>query len=216
MCAFPIRTLLVDPHPVVTDALTRRLQPPGFDVVGVAHTANEARARAGHLQPDLAVVETEAAGCGIRLIENLGEIVPGVTVVSLSSSDDPVRAAHLLRAGARGVLSKRSSVDGLARYLKSALGGRIALGARFRSELVARAIDGCLNADLTAREGEVFDLFGDGLTTREVADLLVLSVKTVETYRASIREKLALPNNNRLIHAATLRREEQRVRAAAF
>lgn len=125
-----------------------------------------------------------------------------------SLREETLYAERCLQAGAKGYVSKRESEGTVLAAIKSVLAGKTVVSPRVRERLFQRALNGQSHVDrseveqLTDRELEVFELLGQGATTRQIADRLCVSMKTVQTYHASIKESLGLGNVNQLIRRA--------------
>ncbi len=194
-----LRVFLIDDHPVVREGLTAALAGAGADdivIVGDAATAAEGLAGAQALRPEVLLVDLSLPDRdGPGLIAALRDALPESRVVVLSASDDEIRVAEALRAGAQGYLLKSSPITAVVAGIREAAAGGTPLSPILH-DIVLRAMrradrpgTGTVAA-LTAREHEVLELFATGLSTREVAGRLGISPKTVETHRVRIYDKL--------------------------
>jgi DNA-binding NarL/FixJ family response regulator len=192
--------LLVDGHPVVREGLRVLInQQPDMVVCGEAATvAGALRAIAAH-KPDVVITELELPDSnGLDLIKDIRARYPRLPVLVFTARDEGVYAGRALRAGARGCIAKETSAENILRAIRALLGGQMAvsekIGARLLIEYASHGTpagsDGVQR--LSDRELEVFQLIGRGLGTRQIADRLHLSVKTIEKYREGIKEKLCL------------------------
>lgn len=209
--ADPTRVLIIDDHPFVREGLKQLLTGQhDFQLVGEAASASTARAAADRLRPDLAVVDLALGpDDGIELIRWLRTAHPQLKILVLSMQDEALYAERLLRLGVAGYVMKSvASADLLGALRKVARGQRhvsAAMGERLLTQVLrGRAPTGGEDpiAALTSRELEVFRLIGAGVSTREIAESLTLSMKTVDAHRRHIREKLSLRTTNELIRYA--------------
>ena len=201
------RVLLVDDHAVVRAGLRRVLEAePDIEVVGEAGTARDAVLEARATKPDVILLDVVMPGeSGVDILPTLLKEAPGAKVLRLSMQDDPRYVREAFAAGASGYVLKEaadSEVVGAAREV--AAGGRYlhpALGARLISaEEEARA---AMEADpLSDREREVLRLLALGHTNQEIATMLYISVRTAETHRAHIMQKLRLKTRAELVRYA--------------
>jgi two-component system, NarL family, response regulator NreC len=201
------RVLLVDDHAVVRAGLRRVLEAePDIEVVGEAGTARDAVLEARATKPDVILLDIVLPGeSGVDVLPALLKEAPGAKVLMLSMQDDPRYVREAFAAGASGYVLKEaadSEVVGAAREV--AAGGRYlhpALGARLISaEEEARA---AIEADpLSDREREVLRLLALGHTNQEIATMLYISVRTTETHRAHIMQKLRLKTRAELVRYA--------------
>ncbi|MEA3367308.1 MAG: response regulator transcription factor, partial [Planctomycetota bacterium] len=210
--AGPARVLIVDDHPVVRRGLAQVLG--GTDDLafcGEAETAADALQAVAETGPDVAVVDLTLKGKGgLELVKDLHARHPDLPVLVLSMHDESLYAERALRAGARGYIMKDGWMEEVVRALRQVLAGRVYLSERMTSRLLGRltgggAADGQSPiSTLTDRELEVFEMIGQGLATREIADRLHLSVKTVDTHRENIKRKLNLSSATELYRHAFL------------
>lgn len=177
-----------------------------FEVCGEASSVGQAQARAAKLRPDLAVIATRISDFsdGIELIDHLSQAQPDLAILATATRDDPTYAARALRAGARGFLPATSHPGAFLEAL-----GALADGRQACSTDVAKILSGArgethdnLTGKLSQRELEVFELISQGYSTRRIAESLSLSVKTIETYKAHIKRKLALEDAAELMRCA--------------
>ncbi|HUP43833.1 MAG TPA: response regulator transcription factor [Thermoanaerobaculia bacterium] len=209
MVARPARILIVDDHPVFRLGLARMLDlEEGLAVCGEAQSAEEAFESLDELAPDMVVVDVSLPGAnGLELVKGLKERRPELPALVLSMHDEVLFAGRSLRAGARGYVNKQEPVEEMIAAVREVLAGGTYLSPRMRTRLAARtgAAAGELDAPaacLSDRELEVFGLIGEGLGTREIAERLGLAVKTVETYREHVKEKLGLESGPELARRA--------------
>jgi DNA-binding NarL/FixJ family response regulator len=207
-----LRILLADDHELVRRGAREVLNGrPGWRVVGEAANGREAVEKAIELKPDVAIVDLSMPQLdGVEAARQIGEAVPGtkVLVLTMHESDQMVRRA--LDAGARGFLLKSDLTDSLIKAVKA-----VADGKRFLAPKVSEIVlDGFLKARshhqqedragtrTTPRENEIVRLLAEGKVNKEIAVLLGISVRTVETHRSKINLKLGLHSLAELIHYA--------------
>lgn len=200
---------LVDDHPIVREGLAWLIErEPDLKVVGQAGSAEEARALVSKhddlhcLLLDLTLHRTEA----FPLLQELKLLRPTLPIVVLSMHDEQLFAPRAVRAGASGYVMKESATHALIAAIRVVLAGGLWVSARVREQLSQPEQPLPLDTSrelplhqLTAREREVFSLLGHGLGTKAIAAELGISVKTIETYRAHIKEKLGIDSLSELI-----------------
>lgn len=203
----PHRIFVVDDHPVVRLGLVQMIEGEmDMEVCGEAGTAPAAVAGVASANPDLVVVDISLnEGNGLELTKQLKASDPTIKVLVSSVYDERQFAHRALRAGADGYIMKDQSVEVALDAIRRILGGSVYLSEEMSDRMLRAAVTGGQSQGASAmdqlsdRELEVFDLLGRGITTREAAERLHLSVKTIETYRENIKIKLSLENNNELI-----------------
>jgi len=212
------RVLVVDDHPVVRQGLRLLIDhEPDLEVCAEAETAADALEAIAEHKPDVALVDLSLKGAsGLELIKDIRVRHADLPVLVLSMSDEGVYAERALRAGATGYLMKEAATDEVLTALRRVLDGGIYLSDAVASRLLAQLVrgvpaDGGSPVDrLSDRELEVFGLIGRGLGTGEIARRLHLSPKTIETYRAHIKQKLNLADATELLqHAIHYVRESE-------
>jgi DNA-binding NarL/FixJ family response regulator len=206
------RVLIVDDHPAVREALGSLIgRQPDLEVCGEAADMSEALRLVADTQPDVAVIDVSLkTGSGIDLIERIKDRNGDVRMLVWSMHSESLYAERALRAGALGYVNKDQATDKIIEAIRRVLEGKVYLSDAMAELLLSRAVGGSrkeatrspLDA-LTNREVEVFRLIGEGVKTAEIAERLHLSVKTVETYRDRIRQKLDLSDGTKLAHYAT-------------
>jgi DNA-binding NarL/FixJ family response regulator len=210
------KILLVDDHPVLRQGLAQLLnQEKDFVVCGQYEDAGKALDAIGQLKPDAAVVDISLKGSsGIELLKNIKVQHPKLLVLVLSMHDESLYAERALRAGASGYIMKQEATDQVLTALRKILNGEIYLSEKMSSKLMHQLVSGKANETgslmerLSDRELEIFGLIGEGRGTRQIAEQLHLSVKTIESHRAHIKEKLNLKNATELVHRAIQMRGE--------
>ena len=205
------RALIVDDHPVVRRGLAQLIdREPNLQVCGEAGTVREALQAVADLDPDVVVVDVVLkSGSGIELVKDIKARRPDLPVLVLSMHDESLFAERALRAGARGYIMKQEATDKLLEAIRRVLGGEIYLSDGMASRMLQSFVgsrageSGSALESLTDRELEVFQMIGRGLTTRQIAHDIHLSVKTIETHREHIKRKLGLRNATELLQHAT-------------
>ena len=211
------KILIVDDHPIVREHLGELInQQKDMKVCGEAEDGHTAMTAVKDLKPDLAIVDLSLKNAhGIDLVKDLKVQYPDLPVLVLSMHDESVFAGRVLRAGARGYITKQEPTEKVMEAIRHILDGNVYLSEAMSAKVLKRMSGGQPGITpspmetLTDRELEVFQLIGEGHGTREVADALRLDVKTVETYRARIKEKLNLPNAAILVQEAVRWVEEE-------
>ena len=200
--------MIVDDHPIVRRGLAHLInQQKDLDVCREAEDVEGALAHAANTRLDLAIVDLALRdSSGIDLVKQLKKLHPDLAVLVVSMYDEQVYAERVLRAGARGYVTKHEVAETIIEAVRSVLAGDVYLSEAMSKLMLQdiaedRAGLSPLQA-LSDRELEVFRMLGRGIKTREIADALRLSVKTVETYRARMREKLRLRPSANLVEFA--------------
>lgn len=206
------RVLIVDDHPAVREALALRIsRQRDLEVCGEAADMSEALRLVAEAQPDVAVIDISLkAGDGVDLIKRVKDHDGSVRMLVWSMHSESLYAERALRAGALGYINKDQATDKIVEAIHRVLAGKVWLSAAMTERLLQRAVGterqevppSPLDA-LADRELEVFRLIGHGVKTAAIAERLHLSVKTVETYRDRIRQKLDLDDGTRLAQYAT-------------
>jgi DNA-binding NarL/FixJ family response regulator len=203
------RIVLVDDHPLVREWLANLLhQQQDLAVCGEADTVDAALQRIRNTKPDVAIVDLSLAnGWGLDLIRQLALAAPETRIIVLSMHDEKLYAERAMRAGARGYVMKRETAKVIVAAIRQVLRGELYLSAGLQAMLAKNFVSGSKSvaspvATLSDRELEVFRLIGQGLPTRQIALSIGLSIKTVHTYQARMREKLHVANFSELVRAA--------------
>lgn len=222
--AFPLggrfmaaKILLVDDHPIVRRGLREILAgEPDMSVCGEAGTVGEALRRVDEQKPDLIVVDLSLDEVGgLELIKQVKATHKDIKMLVASMHDERIYAERALHAGALGYINKDEATDHLVAAIRQVLSGKVFLSEEMTERVLNRARAGGKEQPspmdaLTDREMIVFELFGQGLTTRQIAERLHRSIKTIETHRDSIKSKLGIDTAVELIHRATLWVRESR------
>src|SRR5512134_1187721 len=207
----PLRILIVDDHPIVRKGLTELINhEPGMVVCGESDTANGGLARIRADRPAVAIVDLSLGlDSGLQLVKTLNAALPDVKVLILSMHDETLNAERALAAGASGYIMKDAAMHHLIEAIRCVASGKTYVSPEMSERIVAR-MRGRRDTPaatapferLTDREREVLTLIGRGLGTRDIAGQLAVSVKTVETHQARIKEKLGLTHARDLTRAA--------------
>jgi DNA-binding NarL/FixJ family response regulator len=189
------RILIVEDHPLTRQGLNALISSqPDFEVCGEADEVGDAIRRVAAELPDLCVIDLRLGqGSGLELIKQIKARFPEVKILVSSMHDESLFAERVLRAGANGFISKGESVDEVVLAMRQVLGGKVYLSSKMTEQVLGQVAGRGPGAsednidDLSNRELEVFQLIGQGLGTRQIAEQLHLSIKTIETYRESIK-----------------------------
>jgi DNA-binding NarL/FixJ family response regulator len=202
------RVFIVDDHPLVRRGLVSLVgDEPGLTVCGEIGTMEGALPQILQERPDLVIVDLSLKdGHGLDLIKQVRDADNSIRTLALSIHDASIFAERSLQAGAAGYLNKSCANEELAQAIRQVLDGRIYLSAADSEWLLRRVSQGETSTPdvekLSDRELAVFQRIGEGLTTRQIADQLTLSHKTVETHRERIKKKLGLTNSATLMRRA--------------
>lgn len=203
------KVLLVDDHPIVRQGLAQLLeQSDDLSVCGEASSAKTALEAIESLRPDIVIVDILLKGeNGIELIKKIKSQFGKLPVLVMSMYDESLYAERALRAGARGYIMKEEATDKMLTAIRKIMQGEIYLSEGMVSRILHRLADGKGEVGtpldrLSDRELQVFQLIGEGLGTRQIAEQLNVSVKTIESYRAHIKDKLELGNSTEVVRQA--------------
>lgn len=204
------RLFLVEDHPVTREGFAQLINyQPDLTVCGQADTAKLALAGIQAARPHLAIVDISLSeSSGLDLIKDLKCHHPDLPVLVLSTHDEALYAERALRAGARGYVMKQAPTSEVMKAIRTVLTGELYLSDPMRSRLVRQQFDGSKPSGraeldgLSDRELQVFELLGHGHTTRRIATRLHVSVSTVETHRAHLKQKLRLVDAVQLVRRA--------------
>jgi DNA-binding NarL/FixJ family response regulator len=185
-------------------------------ICGEAENAENALDCLGALKPDLVLADISLPGKnGLELIKDFHAIQPDLPVLVISMHDESLYAGRVLRAGGRGYIMKQEGGKKLMQAIRQVLDGKIYVSEKMSAEILESfsgrraGTEGSPVEKLTDREFEVFQFLGQGNGTREIAEKLHLSVKTVEVHRANMKEKLKLKSASELIRFAVRWSESQ-------
>lgn len=204
---FKKKIIVVDDHPMMRKGLAMTLDAEhGFDVVGQFERAEEVIQKYEELSPELAVIDISLPGMsGLELVKHLNSMDPDLKILVVSRHEETLYAERVLRAGAKGYVMKMEAGETLVKAVRKVLNGGIYVSDEVSEKLLMGMARGQKDISespidlLSDRELEVFELTGKGNNTREIAERLHLSVKTVESYRARIKTKLNLENATELM-----------------
>ncbi|CAB4243781.1 DNA-binding response regulator, NarL family (REC-HTH domains) [Methylacidimicrobium sp. AP8] len=218
----PKKVLIVDDHALVSEGIAQLIGTKGgLTVCGTAATAREGFDLVTKTKPDLVIVDLSLPGkSGLELIKDIHAAYPEVAILTLSMHEESMYAERALRAGARGYLMKSEGgqrlLEGIQRVLEGGIFVSESVASRVLERFSGRRAKPTLNPveALSDREFEVFLLIGRGFATRQIAEQLHLSVKTVEAYRGSLKEKLKLASGPELVHYAISWQHSQAIPSA--
>ena len=204
------KILLVDDHPIVRQGLAELVNHESdLAVCGQAEDAHQAMEAIKELKPNMAVVDISLKeASGMELIKDINSQYPNLPVLALSMHDESLYAERALRAGAMGYIMKQEATENVIAAIRRILDGEIYVSDKMAARMVRKLVSGPTEATaspvecLSDRELEVFHLVGKGYGTRQISERLHLSVKTIETYRAHIKDKLNLTNAAELLQHA--------------
>jgi DNA-binding NarL/FixJ family response regulator len=204
------RILLVDDHPLVRERLAEVInREPDLTVCAEAEDRHQAIETIRLRKPNLVIVDiTLKSSDGVELIKDIHSRWPGLLMLVVSMHDESLYAERVLRAGARGYITKQEATRSILRAIRRVLEGQIFLTEGIASQIIGRLTNSSATSvaepieSLADRELQVFELTGRGLNTRQIAERLHIGVKTVETYRHRIREKLKIENPADLLRSA--------------
>lgn len=205
------QVLIVDDHPIFRNGITQLINhEPDLHVCGEICSAAQAISIVEELKPDIVVLDISIQGTnGIELMKSIRVLHPHLPVLMVSMHDESIYAERALRAGARGYVMKAAPSEKVIEAIRRVLSGGLYLSEAIGGRLLDTFLNGRLTSmggsmieKLSDREIEIFRAVGEGRGTREIARTLFLSVKTVETHRAHIKEKLKLKTAPELVRAA--------------
>ena len=211
------RVFLVDDHPLMRDGLSRLIDSePGLEYCGCASTAEEALGKFNAAKPDLVITDLTLPGrSGLELIKDIQAMHPDTYVLVFSMHDEMFYAERALRSGARGFLMKEAGSEKLLEAVRQVLAGQICVSPKLSAKILdlfstkkPRSSSSPVET-LTDREFDVYQLIGQGKSTKEIAQQLHLSEKTVAVHRGHIKEKLDITNVTDLVRHAVRWTESQ-------
>jgi DNA-binding NarL/FixJ family response regulator len=205
------RVCLVADHPLVREHLTALLRREAdLDVSGEAADGLTAQSLLSREEPDLVILDDSSKhASGLELLKDLKKLRPKLPVLVVSMQDETLCAERSLRAGAMGYITKEEATANVLSAVRKVLAGQVYVSERMAGRIKQKraganvAEVGSPLEVLTEREWEVFERIGRGLETWQVAEELRLGIKTVESYRARIREKLQLTDGGQLLQQAS-------------
>lgn len=206
------RVLVVDDHPMSRRGLISLLDSErGFRVCGEAADPAQARTSLAQCAPDLALIDLSLGrGSGLELVADVARLAPDCRILVVSMHEERIYAERSLRAGADGYIGKSEAADRMLGAIRTVLAGEIYLSPEWAGHVLQRAFrsrgraagPGRPEDVLSNRELEVFALMGEGLSMRQIAERLERSVKTIESHRERMRQKLGDIDTSTLVRQA--------------
>lgn len=201
------KIFIVDDHPLVRQGLAQIIEKEDdLEVCGEAENAPSAMKAIGQELPDAIIVDISLQGNnGLELIKNLKALYENLPILVFSMHDESIYAQRALRAGAKAYVMKKEPPSVIVEAIGRIIKGEIYVSAKVADQVLHQIVNGNTNSTsspierLTDRELEVVQLIGRGLSTREIAGNLNLSIKTIESHRAHVKEKLNLRNATELV-----------------
>jgi DNA-binding NarL/FixJ family response regulator len=216
------RVFVVDDHPLVRESLINLLnQQPDLEVCGEAENATQALRGIAETKPNLAIIDIFLdAASGLELVKDLCIQHPSVVPLVLSMHEEELYAERAMRAGARGYVRKRETSRNILAAIRRVLEGGIYVSQKLSNAMAEKFLKGqeavgiaqSRVGQLSDRELEVFHLLGQGKSTSEIAELLHISLKTVQAYCVRAKEKLGLTTAKELVREAILWEENAHLR----
>jgi DNA-binding NarL/FixJ family response regulator len=205
-----VKVFLVDDHPIVRQGLVQLIsQSDSLEVCGEAGDARSALREVEKSTPDVVVVDLILEdGGGFDLIKSLLKLDSSMKVLVLTMQEEPFYVERAFRSGAHGFLTKNEASEQVLVAIEKLMQGELYVAEKISPRLLKQLLSGKGRSDespisrFSDRELQVFQLIGEGLGTKEIAERLILSVKTIETYRAHIKEKLELRDARELVQYA--------------
>jgi DNA-binding NarL/FixJ family response regulator len=198
------RILIVDDHPLVRAGLAQLIGDcPDLEVCAEAADMAEALKQIDSTNPDLAIIDLSlAGGSGLDLIEHIKSRNGNILMLVASMHDEMLYAERVLAAGARGYINKQEAQESIIRAIRQVLSGKVYLSEAMTERMLSGMVDaGPEKRDidsLSNRELQVFELIGQGVPSGQIASQLNLSIKTIETHQAHIKQKLGLGSAHEL------------------
>lgn len=197
---------IVEDHPIFLDGISQLInKEDDMFVMGGCESSGECLKIIKETMPDLIIVDiTLKDSCGIELTKEIKKKYPNLPVLILSMHEELIFADRVLKAGARGYITKREATTKVIDAIRRVLQGKIYICDTMIDHFLERSITGVQNFNespvekLSEREFEVFNLIGKGMTNRSIAEVLSVSTNTISTYRERIKDKLNLQNNAEL------------------
>lgn len=197
---------IVEDHPIFLDGISQLInREEDMFVAGGCENAGECMKSIKEDLPDLIIIDiTLKDSCGIELTKEIKKKYPTLPILILSMHEELIFADRVLKAGARGYITKREATVKVIDAIRKVLQGKIYISDTMVDHFLERSITGGQNLNsspvekLSDREFEVFNLIGKGMTNRAIAEVLSVSTNTISTYRERIKEKINLQNNAEL------------------
>lgn len=207
----PKRILVVDDHPVVRRGIVGTLNAEkDFEVCAEAGNSDQAIEAVREHRPHIALVDLALGeDSGLELIKVIKSLHEHIAILVVSIHDESLYAERVLKAGALGYINKQEALDHIVAAVRRVLSGKVYLSPEMADRMLHQMAAGVKPGEqsplqrLSDRELEVYRMLGEGKGTRDIAEALSLSMKTIETYREHIKDKLNLADSNEMIcHAA--------------
>ncbi len=203
------KILIVDDHPMMREGLRGVInREPDMMVCGEAENARQAEEALQKLKPDLALVDITLPGkSGLELVKDLKALQPKLAILAISMHEESLYAERMLRAGASGFITKQQPSEELVKAIRQVLDNHVYVSREVSESLLSR-FSRMPQANrspmelLTDREFEIFHLFGEGKSAKEIARQIHLSAKTVAVHNANIRQKFKLKSTAQMIRLA--------------
>ncbi len=202
------RILIVDDHPLVRSGFAQLIGDcPDLEVCGEAADMAEALRLVDSSKPDLAIIDLSlAGGSGLDLIEHIKARDNKILMLVASMHEESLYAERVLAAGARGYINKQEAQDMIIHAIRHVVNGKVYLSQRMTERMLGGMVDKTGSKrdidSLSNRELQVFEMIGEGSSSSQMAEQLLLSVKTIETHQAHIKKKLGLNSAHELTHRA--------------
>lgn len=204
------RILLADDHAVLRKGMRHLIEAePDMEVVGEADDGSEVEGKVQALAPDIVIVDLSMPKMdGMETVRRLKAAGATCRILVLTVQEDPSYLRDLLSAGALGYMLKRAAADELVRAIRAIASGSVYVDSRLANKLISSLVDKKTPAGaapavvLTGREEQVLRAISEGYSIKEIAAMLDISVKTVETYKARSMEKLGLRNRVDIVRTA--------------
>ncbi len=201
------KILIVDDHPLLRQGIKQVIElEEDLKVTGEASSANEAIDMINRDKPDIAIVDITLAGnvSGIELVKSINERFPDIKALVLTMHDESLYAERAIRAGARGYIMKEVASKNIINAIRTIINDELYLSENISKKIIDKLVRGSADTigisveNLSNREFEIFQLIGNGFSTKEMAKKLNLSIYTVESHKKNIKEKLKLKNSSDL------------------
>lgn len=201
-----IRVFLVDDHPIVRRGFQLLLSlEKDLAVCGESDGCSQALGKMLQIKPDIAIVDLGLRdGSGLDLIKQVREHLPDLKILVFTMKNEQMYAERALRAGANGYITKEEGAEKAIEALRAIMQGRLYLGGQLADAMMNRLAGGGQPGEatdlLSDRELEILEMIGSGLGTRQIAERLKISIKTIESHREHIKTKLQLKTASELVN----------------
>jgi DNA-binding NarL/FixJ family response regulator len=204
------KILIVDDHPLLRQGIKRVLEKENdLIIIGEAASANEAMDIINRDKPDIAIIDITLSGNvnGIDLIRSIKERFPDIFSLVLSMHSESIYAERAIKSGARGYIMKEDAAKNIINAVRTILNDELYLSSELSKKLLNKLIHKSDGSDLTIenlsnREFEIYQLIGNGFSTKDIAAKLNLSIYTVESHKKNIKEKLRIKDSSELTRNA--------------